>query len=65
MADKGFIDQVKGKVKETTGQITGDDTLKAEGFVEQAIGKAKETAADVKDAAQEVAEKAADVLKKN
>lgn len=54
MTDKGFTNQVKGKVKETAGHITGDDTVKTEGLVEQAIGKAKETAADIKDAAQEV-----------
>lgn len=65
MTDKGFTDQVKGKVKETTGHITGNDTLKTEGLVDQAIGKAKETAADIKDAAQEVVEKATDALKQN
>ena len=57
MADKGFVDQAEGKIKEVAGNVTGDEGTKAEGVLEQAVGKAKEVAADVKDAAVEVGEK--------
>ena len=50
MTDKGFTDQVKGKVKETVGNITGDSSTKAEGnHGFESVGKAKEIASDVKD----------------
>jgi uncharacterized protein YjbJ (UPF0337 family) len=35
-------DDAKGRVKEATGSLTGDDDLKREGKVDQAGGKAKE-----------------------
>ena len=35
-------DQVKGKIKETAGIITGQEELEAEGKDQQAIGKARE-----------------------
>ena len=35
---------LKGKAKETTGKVTGDDKLKHEGQAEQAVDKVKETA---------------------
>lgn len=62
MADKGFVDQVKGKAKEVAGDVTGDNSTKAEGILDQVIGKAKEVAADAKDVAQEVAEKAKEAI---
>lgn len=62
MSDKGFTDKVKGKVKETVGDATGDNSVKAEGVLDQVVGKAKEVASDIKDAAQEVAEKAKDAV---
>ena len=62
MSDKGFTDKVKGKVKETVGDATGDNSVKAEGVLHQVVGKAKEVASDIKDAAQEVAEKAKDAI---
>lgn len=57
MADKGFTDQVKGKVKEVAGDISGDDKLKSEGIIDQAIGKAKEVISSVKDTTEEIVEK--------
>lgn len=36
-------DDVKGRVKEATGAITGDDKLKHKGQKDQAAGKVKET----------------------
>jgi uncharacterized protein YjbJ (UPF0337 family) len=40
----GKIDQVKGRIKEAAGALTGDDRLKREGKLEQVVGKVKETA---------------------
>ena len=37
----GKIDQAKGKVKQTVGDLTGNDKLKAEGQVDETVGKAK------------------------
>ncbi|ARE78234.1 CsbD family protein [Streptomyces avidinii] len=42
MADKGKMDQAKGKAKEAVGKVTGNDRMKAEGKTDQAKGKAKE-----------------------
>ena len=44
MTDKGFTDKVKGKAKEVVGEVTNDDSTKAEGLLDQAVGKAKEIA---------------------
>ena len=54
MTDKGFTDKVKGKAKEVVGEVTNDDSTKAEGLLDQAVGKAKEIASDVKDVATEL-----------
>ena len=62
MTDKGFTDQVKGKVKETVGNITGDSSTKAEGIIDQSVGIAKEIASDVKDVASEVINKSKDAM---
>jgi uncharacterized protein YjbJ (UPF0337 family) len=40
MSGKG--DQAKGRVKEATGSLTGDDSLKNEGRTDQAAGDIKE-----------------------
>jgi uncharacterized protein YjbJ (UPF0337 family) len=42
-------DEVKGKVKETTGRVTGDEELEAEGKGEQVKGNLKQAAEKVKD----------------
>ncbi|MFB6619341.1 CsbD family protein [Streptomyces sp. NPDC085524] len=42
MADKGKMDQAKGKAKEAVGKVTGNDRMKAEGKMDEAKGKAKE-----------------------
>lgn len=56
MADKGKMDQVKGKAKEAAGKISGDDRLKAEGKMDEAKGKAKEARSDMEDRARTAAE---------
>lgn len=49
MADAGF-DKLSGKVKETTGKVTGDKELETEGKLEGLQGKVKDVADDVKGA---------------
>jgi uncharacterized protein YjbJ (UPF0337 family) len=51
-------DDLKGRVKEAAGDLTGDKDLKREGQVDQAAGK-------VKEAVDDAAEKAKDALTKN
>jgi uncharacterized protein YjbJ (UPF0337 family) len=46
---KGTVEEVKGKVKEGLGELTGDERLKREGQVDQIKGQAHKIAADIKD----------------
>ncbi len=45
----GNTDDLKGRVKEAGGALTGDDSLKNEGKVDQATGKVKDVVDDVAD----------------
>lgn len=45
----GTADDVKGRVKEAGGALTGDDDLKNEGKVDQAAGTVKDKAGDAVD----------------
>jgi uncharacterized protein YjbJ (UPF0337 family) len=56
----GERDQVKGKVKEAVGGLTGDKDLESEGKADRRAGEAKEKVADAKDKIEEVIEKAED-----
>jgi len=38
----GKSDELKGRVKEAAGALTGDKKLKREGKVDQAVGKVKQ-----------------------
>ncbi len=49
----GKSDEVKGRIKEAAGALTGSDKLREEGKVDQAVGKVKQ-----------VAEKTVDKVKK-
>jgi len=49
----GSFDQAKGKVKETVGDLTGDEKLKGEGIADQVTGKVKNTIGGVKDKIRE------------
>jgi uncharacterized protein YjbJ (UPF0337 family) len=51
----GKSDELKGRVKEAAGALTGDKKLKREGKVDQAVGKAKQKV-------QKVADKVKDTL---
>jgi uncharacterized protein YjbJ (UPF0337 family) len=54
MTDKGYTDKIKGKTKETIGDLRGDDKQKAEGILDQAIGKTKEVTSDIKEISLQV-----------
>jgi uncharacterized protein YjbJ (UPF0337 family) len=49
----GKTDVVKGRIKEATGLLTGNDALREEGKTDQAVGEAKQ-----------VVQKVADTIKK-
>ena len=46
----GKTDQVKGRIKEAAGALTGDDRLKREGKLDQVVGKVKDAAGKAVDA---------------
>jgi len=50
----GTTDDVKGRVKEGAGALTGDDSLKNEGKVDQATGTVKDKVGDAADAVKDV-----------
>ena len=47
---KNTAEDLKGKGKETTGDATGDDSLKAEGKTDQTKSSVKQAGENVKDA---------------
>jgi uncharacterized protein YjbJ (UPF0337 family) len=53
----GKTDELKGRVKEATGALTGDEKLKREGQLDQTVGKIKQTA-------DKIIEKVKDAVKK-
>ena len=53
-------DQVKGKAKEATGSLTGDEDLEAEGKADRRAGEAKEKLGHAKDKLDDVIDKAKD-----
>lgn len=56
------FDELKGHAKETVGDLTDDDELKAEGKADQATGKVKEFIDDVADKVKDAFDKAKDKL---
>jgi uncharacterized protein YjbJ (UPF0337 family) len=50
---KGSFDQAKGKMKETAGDVTGDNKLKGEGLGDQAKGKFENAVGSAKDKIRE------------
>lgn len=50
-------DNIKGRVKEGAGDLTGDDELKREGKGDQAAGTIKDKAGDVADKVKDVFKK--------
>ena len=49
----GKTDELKGRVKEAAGALTGDEKLKREGQVDQAVGKIKQTTDEIIDKVKE------------
>jgi uncharacterized protein YjbJ (UPF0337 family) len=45
----GKTDELKGRVKEAAGALTGDAKLKREGKLDQTVGKLKQSAENVLD----------------
>jgi uncharacterized protein YjbJ (UPF0337 family) len=50
----GTKDDLKGRVKEAGGDLTGDKDLKREGKVDRATGSVKDAVGDVADKAKDV-----------
>ena len=51
---KHAAEEAFGKVKETTGKVTGNENLEAKGQAEQAQADVKQTGDKAKDAAKDV-----------
>ena len=49
----GKTDEVKGRIKEAAGALTGNDELREEGKTEQAVGKAEQAVQKTADAVKE------------
>jgi uncharacterized protein YjbJ (UPF0337 family) len=50
----GIFDQAKGKIKQTVGEATNDQSLANEGAADQVKGHAKEAWGNVKDTASDL-----------
>ena len=50
----GTSDDIKGRVKEAGGALTGDDSLKREGKVDQGVGTVKDKIGDAGDKIKDV-----------
>ena len=54
----GKTDEVKGRIKEAAGALTGNDKLREEGKTDQAVGKAKQAAKKAVDKVKKAVRKA-------
>lgn len=61
----GTADNIKGKVKEATGDLTDDRDLKNEGKTDQAAGTVKDKASDAKDWVEDKVDAVKDKLTKD
>lgn len=55
-------EELKGKAKETVGDVTDDERLEAEGKTDQAKANIKQAGEDVKDSAREAGDAVRDDL---
>jgi len=62
---EGKKDEFKGRVKEAAGDLTDDESLKAEGKADRAGGKVKEFLEDAKDKGEEIVDKVKDKVDRN
>lgn len=53
----GKMDEVKGRIKEAAGALTGNDKLRDEGKTDQVVGKAEQAVEKVADAAKKAVKK--------
>ena len=53
----GKTDVVKGRIKEATGALTGNDKLRAEGETDQAVGKTKQAVQQTADTVKKAVKK--------
>ena len=56
----GKTDEVKGRIKEAAGALTGNDKLREEGKTDQAVGKAKQAVQKAADTVKEAVKKVID-----
>jgi uncharacterized protein YjbJ (UPF0337 family) len=56
----GKTDEVKGRIKEAAGVLTGNDKLRAEGKADQAVGEVKQVAEKVVDKVKKAVQKTVD-----
>jgi uncharacterized protein YjbJ (UPF0337 family) len=56
----GKTDEVKGRIKETAGVLTGNDKLRAEGKADQAVGEVKQVADKAVDKVKQTVKKLRD-----
>jgi uncharacterized protein YjbJ (UPF0337 family) len=56
----GKTDEVKGRIKEAAGVLTGNDNLRAEGKTDQAVGEVKQVAERVVDKVKKAIHKTVD-----
>ena len=54
---EGAFDDAKGRVKESAGDLTDDQSLKNEGKVDRASGTVKDKVGDASDAVKDVLKK--------
>lgn len=59
---KGRVDQASGKIKETAGNVVGNEKLKTEGMAEQLKGKVQAGFGDAKEHAKDKAKKVIDKM---
>lgn len=55
----GKTDQIKGRIKEAAGALTGNDKLRDEGKADQAVGEVKEAVSNVVETVTDAVKKAA------
>lgn len=55
---EGRMDEFKGRTKEATGDLTGNEELQREGQADQASGKVKQAMENIKDKAEDLVDKA-------
>jgi len=56
----GKADEVKGRIKEAAGALTGNDKLRDEGKADQAVGKVEQVAEKVVDKVKQAVKKLRD-----